>query len=209
MDRDEQEAIALAGSGQSEHPGGQHKKQQEKQGHEHLAHPLDAGGHAENEHQTDHGHHHGMPYGVAKAGGGGLEEGGGIGAHQLTGDETGQAVEYPAQDHRITDGDAQRAHQGQPAECAAQLFLSPSGKAVFIGPDGARSGQSADAELGGQAHPAEEKDEEQIGDEEGCAAILSQTVGEHPDVAQAHGGAYAGDDKPEGRAEAAVAVAGM
>lgn len=97
------------------------------------------------------------------------------------------AVEHPAQDHRITDGDAQRAHQGQPAECAAQLFLSPSGKAVFIGPDGARSGQSADAELGGQAHPAEEKDEEQIGDEEGCAAILSQTVGEHPDVAQAHG----------------------
>lgn len=145
------------------------------------------GGHAENEDQTDHSHHHGMPHGVAHAGGGGLEEGGGIGAHQLTGDEAGQAVEYPAQDHRIADGDAQRAHQGQPAECAAQLFLSPGGKAVFIGPDGARSGQPADAELGGQAHPAEEKDEEQIGDEEGRAAVLAQAVGEHPDVAQAHG----------------------
>lgn len=86
------------------------------------------GGHAENEHQTDHGHHHGMPYGVAKAGGGGLEEGGGIGAHQLTGDEAGQAVEYPAQDHRIADGDAQRAIRGSQLSAPPSFFFPRAAK---------------------------------------------------------------------------------
>ena len=149
-----------------------------------------------------------MPAHAAEAAGGLVEEGLRVRAQQCAGDRACQTAQHPAQNDRIADGDAQRTQQGNPAENGADHFFAPGAEAVFVSADGAGAGQTAHAELSGKAYPAEQEGEQQIGNQKGGAAILAHPIGEHPDVAQAHRRAHAGDHKADGRTEAPVLVAG-
>lgn len=120
----------------------------------------------------------------------------------------GQAVEHPAQNDSIADGDTQGSHQRQPADHAAHPLQSrvPLLKAPLIGADGPSTRQTADAELSGQAHPAKQENEQQIGDQEGRPSILAQPIGKQPDVTQPHSRTNTGDDKAYGGTKSPVLV---
>ena len=201
-------AVALRRAGEEGHPHRQDEEDQEKEGHHDLVALFDALGPQQKRQQRAH-HHDGVEgnHGVVRQGKA-LKPGGGVRRHQLPGEGAGESLQHVGDDNRVADGDAHGPRQGQPAQKApgpAQLLL-PGAPGHFIGPQGPRPGPAAHGVLRRQAHGAEEGDEDQVGDEEGPAAVAAHLGGKAPHVGHAHRRAHRREDKAPLAAELALLV---
>ena len=127
----------------------------------------------------------------------------GVGGHQRARHGVHQRLENIGHDDRISQGDAQRPRQGQPAQKPAGLAhaLAAGGPGVFIGAQGAGPGPAAHGKLRRQPHIAENEYEQQVDQKKCAAAVAAQLVGEAPHIGHAHGGAHRGQDKAPAGAE--------
>ena len=116
-----------------------------------------------------------------------------VGEH-CTGERTHRVFQYPAYHHRVADGDTQYAQQGQNADDGAALF-PPLFQHVIKGARRARSGETAQAKLARQAYIAEQGYKDKVGHQESAAAVLSNSIGEQPDISHAYRGAHGGQNK--------------
>ena len=116
--------------------------------------------------------------------------------------------QHPAHHHRVADGDAQHPQQGDGAQHPAAP-AAPLPEHVVQRAHGAGAGEAAQGELPRQAHIAEQGDEQEIGDQEGAAAVLPHPVGKEPDVGHAHRGAHRGQHKADGAGKLAVGTGFM
>lgn len=173
----------------------QARQQQEEQGHEHLAHLLNALGHAPH-------HHHDAQHQKAQAPQQGLHrlgaEGGevvGIGARP--GAEVGAGgvdldiLEHPAPHHAVVGQDDK---QGDDADVSRE---PPPGVQSAEGPHHILLGGPADGQLRQHDRKAHQEHDQQITQQEGAAAVGAHLAGKFPDVAQAHRGAGRGQDEAQ------------
>src|SRR5699024_1403693 len=91
-------------------------------GHHELADLLDAVLYAHEQYRG--GEHHGdeVPGDGAEVHGHGVKIGLGLVGEHCTGEGAHRVFQHPAYHHRVTDGDAQHAQQGQDADDRAALF---------------------------------------------------------------------------------------
>ena len=89
------------------------------------------------------------------------------------------------------------ASQRQPAQNAAGLShgLAAGGPGALIGPQGAGACPAAHGELRGQAHIAENGNEQKVDQKEGPAAVAAHLVGETPDIGHTHRGTHRRQDE--------------
>ena len=193
----EDELVAFGSAGQEGHADGQHGKDDEKDRHHDLVRLFNALCAQKQGQQGDH-HHDDVEGNHRVTGAGeGAEPLAGVHRHQIAGEGVEQGLEHIGDDDGIAQGDAHGAGQRQPAQPAAgaaQLFAA-GGPGVAVGAQGAGAGTAADGVFGGQTHHAEQRYEDQIGHQEGKAAVGTHFCGEAPHVGHAYGRAHRRQDK--------------
>lgn len=204
----EQVEVALHGAGQEGHPDGDDEEQDEEGGHHDLAELLNAGGHAEDQDGGRHRHRREVPGDGAEVHRQGGEEALSVPGQDGAGEGACGVPQHPAHHHRVADGDAQHPQQGDGAQHPAAP-AAPLPEHVVQRAHGAGAGEAAQGELPRQAHIAEQGDEQEIGDQEGAAAVLPHPVGKEPDVGHAHRGAHRGQHKADGAGKLAVGTGFM
>ena len=124
-----------------------------------------------------------------RSGGECAEPCGGIRGHQSSHQRVCQCFKNVGYNDGIADGDAQRACQRQPSQQTADLpgRFAAGGPCVFVGPQRAGGCPASHGKLCGQTHIAENKNEQQINQQKGSAAVAAHFIGESPDVGHSYG----------------------
>ena len=190
----EQVEVALPGAGEEGHADGDDEEENKEGGHHELADLLDTVLHAHQQYRSGENHGDKVPGNGAEVHGHGVKIGLGLVGEHCTGERTHRVFQHPAYHHRVADGDTQYAQQGQNADDGAALF-SPLFQHVIKGARRARSGETAQAKLARQAYIAEQGHKDKVGHQESAAAILSNSIGEQPDISHAYRGAHGGQNK--------------
>ena len=202
----EQEFVACGCPGQECHTDSYQNEQHEKCGHQNLIQLFNALGGAQQQAAAAQYNNQCVAGYVAQCAAHFSEECTCVHCQQLTCEAAQQALENPAENDGVANGNAQRAEQGNPAQCVAQLALAASSKAVFIGTQCAGLCAAADCKFRTQTYQTKQNDENNIRNQKCSAAVLTQTVGEQPDVAHANRRANACQNEAKAGAEAAVHV---
>ena len=138
------------------------------------------------------GHHRVVRQGKA------LKPGAGVHRHQRPPQRGREALQHIGDDHRVANGDAHGTGQRQPAHKGSPPPQSrfPARPGHLVGAQGAGAGPAAHGVFGGKPHGAKKQNKNQVGHQEGAAAVAAHLGREPPHVSHSHRGAYCRKDKP-------------
>ena len=122
----------------------------------------------------------------------------GIRGHKRTGNGIHECLENISHDNGVSDRDAERARERQPAEHRARLPcpFAAGGPGVFVSAERAGGGAAAHGELRREADIAEDQHEQNINEQKCASAIAAHFIRKAPNVRHADGRADRREDEP-------------